>query len=257
VLVGAVLVQQTRWQTVEAAVRRLLEAGLMRPEAMAEAEAAALAALIRPCAFHTQKAAGLQAICRHLLGRHGGSVRAMLDGERRAVRAELLSLPRIGKETADTIMLYGGGHPLFVVDAYARRLFARVGVAPGFDFLRAPYDSVQTLIERALEKAKRQTLNAKQGSLPTLYDNADGYDTHSAAIEPLAFGVQPLAFYWRFHALIVEACIHHCLASAPRRDAPGLRPSFVDPRKCARHCVSCTGCPLRDICTYERLKDKG
>ncbi|HWQ13030.1 MAG TPA: DNA repair protein [Roseiflexaceae bacterium] len=253
VLVGAVLVQQTRWQTVEAAVRRLQAAGLLHPEALAQADTAALAELIRPCAFHTQKAPGLQAICRHLLGRHGGSVRAMLGGERQAVRAELLALPRIGKETADTIMLYAGGHPLFVVDAYTRRLFARLGLAPGFDFARAPYDAIQQLIEGALAKAKGQTLNAKQDTLPTSCGHADGRDGHGAGVEVLAFSLQPVAFFWRFHALIVEGCIHHCLASRPRCAAPGLRPAFVDPRKCAGHCVSCAGCPLRPSCAYQTL----
>ena len=61
-LIGAVLVQQTRWETVEAAVVRLREAGLLAPAALAAADTAALAALIRPCAFHTQKAPGIQDI---------------------------------------------------------------------------------------------------------------------------------------------------------------------------------------------------
>lgn len=221
-LVGAVLVQQTRWQTVEAAVYRLRDAGLMRPDALAAADTAALAALIRPCAFHMQKAPGLQAICRHLLARHAGSTARMLSGDRAAVRAELLALPRIGRETADTVMLYAGGHPAFIVDAYTRRLFARLGVAPGFDFQRAPYDAVQALVEGALM--------------------AEGFGETGS----------PQDLYWRLHALIVEACIHHCRATRPRHDAPGLRPTFVDPRKCAAHCVSCAGCPLRDICaTYQ------
>lgn len=221
-LVGAVLVQQTRWQTVEAAIYRLRDAGLMRPAALAAADTAALAVLIRPCAFHTQKAPGLQAICRYLLERYAGSTAHMLRGERADVRAELLALPRIGKETADTVMLYAGGHPAFIVDAYARRLLARLGLAPGFDFLRAPYDAVQALIE------------------------------HAIAVDGFGETMSPHDRSWRFHALIVEACIHHCLATRPRHDAPGLRPTFVDPRKCAAHCVSCAGCPLRDVCdTYQ------
>ncbi|MEN9933727.1 MAG: hypothetical protein RLZZ387_306 [Chloroflexota bacterium] len=239
VLVGAVLVQQTRWQTVEAAVYRLRDAGLMRPETLAAADTAELAALIRPCAFHTQKAPGLQMICRHLLDRHGGSVAALLAGERAVVRAELLALPRIGRETADTVMLYGGGHPVFIVDAYARRLFARLDIAPGFDFARAPYDQVQAVVEKALANAERGTLKAERHE-------------HRAEVHRLEPGQAPSAFYWRFHALIIEACIHHCLATRQRQDAPGLRPSFVDPRKCAAHCVGCGGCPLRATCATYR-----
>src|SRR3954451_856480 len=72
ILIGAVLVQQTRWETVEAAVVRLRDAGLLMPAALAAADTTQLAALIRPCAFHAQKAPGLQAICRHIVERHGG-----------------------------------------------------------------------------------------------------------------------------------------------------------------------------------------
>src|SRR6266508_3681604 len=72
IIVGAVLVQQTRWETVEAAVVRLRDAGLLAPAALAAADTAALAALIRPCAFHSQKAPGLQAICRYLVERYAG-----------------------------------------------------------------------------------------------------------------------------------------------------------------------------------------
>src|SRR3954451_720034 len=150
ILIGAVLVQQTRWETVEAAVVRLRDAGLLDPTALAAADTAVVAALIRPCAFHMQKAPGLQAICRYLVERYAGDMTALLSQARAPLRAELLALPRIGRETADTIMLFGGGHPIFIVDAYARRLLARLDAAPGFDFLRSSYDAVQQLIDRVL-----------------------------------------------------------------------------------------------------------
>ena len=237
ILIGAVLVQQTRWETVEAAVLRLRDAGLLDPSAMAAADTAALAAMIRPCAFQSQKAPGLQAICRHLLERYGGDIGALLAQERATLRAELLALPRIGRETADAIMLYGGGHPLFIVDAYARRLLARLDIAPGFDFLRAPYDAVQALIERALAETLGQLrFEIRDHLLPIPSPRSPS-----------------LYFYRHFHALIVEECIHHCLANAPRQDRPGARRVFVDPRKCAAHCLTCEGCPVREMCaTYTR-----
>ena len=154
VLVGTVLVQQTRWQAVEAAIGRLNERGLMQPATLAAYDTEQLAQLIRPCAFHGQKAPGLQAICRHLLERYDGEMMPMLAQERSTLRAELLALPRIGRESADTIMLYAGGHPLFVVDAYARRLFARVGLFADIDAMRVPYDLLQQRVEAAL-KAER------------------------------------------------------------------------------------------------------
>jgi endonuclease-3 related protein len=246
ILVGAVLVQQTRWETVEAAVVRLRDAGLLAPAAFAAADTDTLAAQIRPCAFHTQKAPGLQAICRYLLTHYDGDVGALLAQERAVVRAELLALPRIGPETADTIMLYAGDHPAFVVDAYARRLFSRLDIAPGFDFQRASYDAVQRLIEDALAledwrvEIRDWRSQSSISNLPfpiSLYTHLDGSLRH---------------FLWDFHALIVEECIHHCLASNPRQDTSGARRTFVDPRKCATHCLDCRGCPLRKMCaTYQ------
>jgi endonuclease-3 related protein len=236
IIVGAVLVQQTRWETVEAAVVRLRDAGLLAPVALAEADTAALAALIRPCAFQYQKAPGIRAIARHILERHRGDVAALLAQARAPLRAELLALPRIGRETADTIMLYAGGHPIFIVDAYARRLFARLDLAPGFDFARARYDDVQALIEGALaDQIVDCRLQIADYALPI-------YNLQSAICN----------FYRDLHALIIEECIHHCLATSPRHDRPGARRSFVDPRKCAAHCVVCQGCPLRQMCAYYR-----
>ena len=231
-LIGAVLVQQTRWETVEAAVVRLRDAGLLDPFALAAADTTALAALIRPCAFHTQKAPGLQAICRYLVERYAGDMTALLSQARAPLRAELLALPRIGRETADAIMLFAGGHPVFIVDAYARRLLARLDLAPGFDFARARYDAVQALIEGALT------------------DPIVDCRLQIADYAPPIYNLQsPICnFYRSFHALIVEECIHHCLATRPRQDRPGARRMFVDARKCAAHCLDCQSCPLRGMC---------
>jgi endonuclease-3 related protein len=225
-----VLVQQTRWDTAEAAVLRLHDAGLLSPGAIASAGTEQLAELIRPCAFYNQKAPGLQAISRHIIARHKGDVAALLCRERHAVRSELLSLPRIGRETADTIMLYAGGHPVFIVDAYARRLFNRLDIIPGLDVLGAPYDTVQQLVESALAPSQKPGL---QAAIPKQGD----------ALRQLL---------WDLHALIDEACIHHCTAVRPRCDRPGTRRSFADPRKCAEHCTGCGGCPLRATCVYYR-----
>jgi endonuclease III-like uncharacterized protein len=140
ILVGAVLVQQTRWETVEAATLRLIAADLLSPQALAAADPLELAALIRPSAFHTQKAPGLIAIARHICLRHG-SAAAMLAQPTAPLRAELLGQPTVGPETCDVTMRYGGGHPVFVVDEYTRRLLERVGVwsANGAEAAAAKY----------------------------------------------------------------------------------------------------------------------
>ncbi|MEM8533402.1 MAG: DNA repair protein [Chloroflexota bacterium] len=221
IMVGAVLVQQTRWDTVEGAIIRLRDAALLSPAALARADVTTVAMLLRPCAYHSQKAQGLQQICRYIEQRYDGDVATLLAQECTGLRTELLALPRIGPETADAILLYAGGHPKFVVDAYARRLFTRIDLFPGFDFQRARYDVVQYLVEEAF-----------RGSV-LHFPHLDGSLRH---------------FLWDLHALINEECIHHCLSSKPRCDRTGVPRTFLDARKCARHCVSCEGCPLRPMC---------
>ncbi len=214
-LVGAVLVQQTRWETVEAAVLRLLAAGLLAPPAMAAADAAALAELIRPAAFHTQKAPGLIAIARHICERHGGSAAAMLAQPTAELRAELLALPRVGRETCDVAMLYGGGHPVFVVDEYTRRLLERVGPAghPP-DSWRRPYEAVRAAIEGALGEPR-----------------AD--------------------LYAEYHAQINEACVRYCLAR-PRCDGPPARRVYSRQEGRESYLGREEGCPLRAVCGHYR-----
>lgn len=245
VLVGAVLVQQTRWEAVEAAVVRLRDAGLLSPAGLAGLETPRLAELIRPCAYYNQKAPGLQAICAYLLERYGGDMAPMLAQGRAALRAELLALPRIGPETADAIMLYAGGHPVFVVDAYTRRLFGRLGIAPGFDFAGARYEAVQRLVEQALG-ACGCGAGCPPNTCPTLLE-AIGRFAHLDG--------SPRHLLWDLHALITEICIHHCLATRPRQDQPGARRTFLDPRKCAAHCRACAGCPLREGCALYLLRN--
>ena len=254
VMVGAVLVQQTRWEAVEAAVQRLIAHDWLSPAALAAADTAELAALIRPCAFHSQKATGLQAIARYLLERYDGETTPLFAKERAELRAELLALPRIGRETADTMMLYAGEHPLFIADAYARRLFHRVGVLPSFDFLRAPYDAVQAVVEAGLGTgswelgaAKQELTNSLTNEPRTNIGEQQLNGLYFVSLAPSSQSLAPTLFYRNFHALITEACIHHCLTK-PRCDLPGAHRRFVDPRKCAEHCRECSGCPLRGMC---------
>jgi endonuclease-3 related protein len=114
IIIGAVLVQQTRWETVEDALAHLYEAGLIELAALAKAAPELVATLIFPCAFYRQKAGGLVALANAIRERYG-DVATMLRRPTATLRAELLTLPRIGQETADVIMLYAGQHPLFVI----------------------------------------------------------------------------------------------------------------------------------------------
>ncbi len=125
VAVGAILTQNAAWTNVERAIANLKRARLLTPEALARVPLRTLARALRPSGYFRVKARRLKAFILHLSRRHGGSLRRMLAQPLATIRAELLSVPGVGPETADSILLYAGDHPIFVVDAYTRRIFSR------------------------------------------------------------------------------------------------------------------------------------
>jgi endonuclease III related protein len=137
-IVGAFLVQNTAWSNVEKAIARLKTAGMLSPEAIQRTSEGELAGLIRSSGYFRQKAKKVKAFVAHLFARHGGSLERLLSQDAGALRQELLALHGVGPETADSIVLYAANQPIFVVDAYTRRLLDRLGL------LRQPtYDAVQ------------------------------------------------------------------------------------------------------------------
>lgn len=127
IVVGAVLVQNTAWRNVERAVANLREAGLLHPRKLYDLQSAELAELIRPAGYYQVKARRLRNLLRLIVERYDGSLEAMFRTSADVLREELLSVNGIGPETADGILLYAGGVPTFVVDAYALRVAARHG----------------------------------------------------------------------------------------------------------------------------------
>jgi endonuclease-3 related protein len=232
-LLGAVLVQQTRWETVEQAVLRLHAAGLLAPHALAQADADTLADLLRPTAFYRQKAAGLIAICAYLGTHYSGSTAALLAQPTAPLRRELLALPRIGNETADVILLYAGHHTVFVVDDYTRRVFGRVApqaTTPrpsGFTWERARYEVVRAHIEQELEHAHQHA--AGQPALPDL-----------------------TRLYADYHALLNEECVRYCVARRPRCDGPPARRVYSVQEGRDSYLHRHDGCPLREVCAFYR-----
>jgi endonuclease-3 related protein len=147
VVVGAVLTQNTNWNNVEKAIANLRREQALSAPRILQLPVPELEGLIRPSGYFRQKAARLQLFCRHLEQQHGGDLNAWLAGDLDQVREELLSLKGIGPETADSILLYAGQRPSFVVDAYTRRLFGRLGVLHG----RESYDEIRTWFMESLE----------------------------------------------------------------------------------------------------------
>jgi endonuclease III related protein len=149
-VVGAILTQNTSWRNVEKAIASLKTAGLMSIAAIHVTPPDELARAIRSSGCQTVKAARLQAFVQHVRAHHHGNLTAMLKQSGSDLRRELLSIRGIGPETADCIVVYGGNWPSFVVDAYTRRLFERVG------FLTQPsYDEAQQFCHERLPRDPR------------------------------------------------------------------------------------------------------
>jgi endonuclease-3 related protein len=146
VVVGAILTQNTAWSNVERAISQLKEAGVLTPGGIRGIDRVDLEKLVRPAGFFRQKAERLQLLVEHLFTSHQGDLGAMLSGPVAAVRKELLALKGVGPETADSILLYAGDRPSFVVDAYTRRLFTRLGLLSG----RETYEDIRSLFMDSL-----------------------------------------------------------------------------------------------------------
>jgi len=141
VMVGAILTQNTAWTNVEKAIAGLREAGLLEADAILRCEHDVLAAQLRPVGYFNVKARRLQNFCRWYL-QQGGE--AGLSGwPSDELRVALLSVNGVGPETADDILLYAFQRPVFVIDAYTRRLFGRLGLVDaeqGYEALRAQFE---------------------------------------------------------------------------------------------------------------------
>jgi len=147
VVVGALLMAQTSWGNVEAAIENLRRAGLLEPRALASAPLGTVRALVRPAGLYRQKPGRLKGFCRHLLRASGGDLDRFFSRNFEAIRRELLGLEGVGPETADSILLYAGGFPTFVVDAYTVRIGQRLGW-----FTTDRYDDVKAFFESRLPR---------------------------------------------------------------------------------------------------------
>ncbi len=137
VCVGAILTQNTSWRNVGPALENLKERDWLRPQALATAPQDRLASAVRPAGFHNQKARYLRGFARAVAG--PGGFDAWFSIPTTDLRKLLLTLEGVGPETADAILVYAARRPVFVVDAYARRLTARLGWAGAAE----PYERLQ------------------------------------------------------------------------------------------------------------------
>ncbi|MGD0205050.1 MAG: endonuclease III domain-containing protein [Dehalococcoidia bacterium] len=146
VVVGAILTQSAAWVNVEKAIDNLRAAGLLSPQGLLGVGPDELARLIYPAGYYNAKARKLKAFLEMLFDRHGGQLDALFALPLPELRQELLATHGIGQETADSIILYAAEKPSFVIDAYTRRVFSRLGLAPARD----SYASWQAMFSDAL-----------------------------------------------------------------------------------------------------------
>jgi endonuclease-3 related protein len=146
VIVGAYLTQNTSWANVERALDSLRKARVLSVRGIRRTPLPKLETLIRSAGYFRQKAQRLKTFVSFLDECYGGSLARMFAQSTEKLREELLALNGVGPETADSILLYAGNHPVFVVDAYTRRILERHQLIPA----KADYDDIRQLFERAL-----------------------------------------------------------------------------------------------------------
>jgi endonuclease-3 related protein len=210
VIVGAILVQNTAWANVEHAIRNLRISGKLRPSAIRSVEIAELERLIRPAGFFRQKAATIRGFVEFLDTQHDGSLRRLFAQATDTARSQLLAIKGIGPETADSILLYAGGHPVFVVDSYTRRIWERHAlVPPGQSF---EYEMVRAEVEAVVR------------AFPVLEPSGHSSPRHPRSPVSRKQLAGPAERYKELHAIIVRVGSTYC------KVAP-----------------ACSECPLRDL----------
>jgi len=140
VMIGAILTQSTSWTNVEKAIANLKRAGALSPQAIRNMPMSALAELIHPSGYYNAKASKLKALVEWL-GKANDDLDKAFDKDTTVLRQELLTIYGIGPETADSILLYAANRPVFVIDAYTRRVLRRLGLVSGVE----GYNSLQLL----------------------------------------------------------------------------------------------------------------
>lgn len=147
-IVGAILTQNTSWENASRAVERLKSQGIMTVEALNRVSEEQLATLIRSSGYYNQKAKKIKRFIRFLNENFSGDLEAMFNTETSRLREMLLGIKGIGPETADSILLYAGNKPVFVVDKYTYRILNRHGIIPE----DASYHEMQELLTQSLKE---------------------------------------------------------------------------------------------------------
>jgi endonuclease-3 related protein len=215
VIVGAYLTQNTAWTNVERALASLGEAWIVSVSGIRKVPLRKLERLIQSAGYFRQKARRLKLFVRFLDRRYSGSLAKLFAQPTSQLREELLSLEGIGPETADSILLYAGGHEVFVVDAYTRRIMERHGILAA----TADYDAIRRLFEESLQEAAETNAASRPISAKPRDKGAAHTPSHASRMQR-----SPLAqVYNEMHALIVGVGKDFCKKSHPQCDGCPLQ----------------------------------
>ena len=208
VVVGAYLTQNTSWTNVERALENLRKARVLSVSGIRRTPLRRLEQLIRSSGYFRQKAQRLKTLVKFLDDRYGGSVSRMFAEPTDKLRNALLALNGVGPETADSILLYAGNHPSFVVDAYTRRILERHGLVDA----RASYEEIRELFERSLAPLADEALECA----PVISE--DGKPRGSShAPSPMSTAKRDalVQLFNEMHGLIVGVGKNYCKKSQP------------------------------------------
>jgi endonuclease III related protein len=234
VIVGAYLTQNTAWTNVERAFANLRRARVLSLNGIRDIPIAELETLIRSAGYFRQKAQRLKTFIAYLDASYRGSLDRMFAQPTEKLREELLALNGVGPETADSILLYAGNHPVFVVDAYTRRILDRHAILTH----ACPYEDFRNLFERALaevhERSGAAPFAVRGGCVQTAPEPyasgapKDGEVVRGAAHRPSRMSLtsrSPLVqTFNEMHALIVGVGKNHCFNRNPDCERCPLRP---------------------------------
>jgi len=147
VIVGAILTQQTSWKNVEKSIKNLRDNNLLEPKKLFNLSVKKLENLIRPCGFFKVKSKRLRSFLKFFIENFDTDLEKMFNKDLNELREELLSVHGIGPETCDSILLYAGEKPIFVVDAYTIRICERYPIINSND-----YEELRDFFEKKLPK---------------------------------------------------------------------------------------------------------
>ena len=217
VIVGAYLTQNTAWTNVERALVNLRAAGVLSVKGIHGIALARLERLIRPSGYFRQKAKRLKTFVAFVDEEYDGSLDSFFSQPTDKLREELLNLNGVGPETADSILLYAGNHPVFVVDAYTRRILARHDILSE----KTDYEEIRQRMQSALVPLANEQKTPQDPA--TQLESGGRGAVHPPSAMSTAARPALVQVYNEMHGLLVGVGKHYCGKSQPQCDGCPLQ----------------------------------